>query len=343
MANYSVNQSRQVYVAVNATSYALGGSAKGQVTKVVKTAEDNKLYFLFNGAKGVLRSDDIDLATLKVKVIDATKNVTTMKKLELTLDSNINSGDPVVGQDYVLGINFKNFFSSGDASEYYKDAAVHVTSDTNTASKFYIAMMKALNKAFAREDGATATSNPYLSFKIYDSYSSSEQGEGDLTANTVATKILIEEKPQEWVLGTKKARRITFDLFPQTIYTGGSDVIWGVVAAGSDATTVGNGQNVADLEWFGLGERGDQYRNVGWPNVIPTVYLTDPTKQYDLLEFHYAFTDSGVGSYRTEKEITIAAPYDPTGGNAAAKHASMNLIIGAINSAYGSTLITAFS
>lgn len=92
-----------------------------------------------------------------------------------------------------------------------------------------------------------------------------------------------------------------------------------------------------------MGERGDQYRNMGWPNVIETKYLVDPTKQYDVLELHFAFTDSGVNSYRSEKDITIVAPYDPTGGNAAAKHAKMNLVIGAINSAYGSTLIAAWS
>jgi hypothetical protein len=60
-----------------------------------------------------------------------------------------------------------------------------------------------------------------------------------------------------------------------------------------------------------MGERGDQYRNIGWPNVIPTKYLVDPTKQYDTLEIHFAFTDTGVNSYRSEKDITIVTE----GGN----------------------------
>ena len=325
MANYSVNQVHQFYGAVNATSYASGGSAKGQISKVVKTA-DNELYFLFNGADTVLKSDDIKLDTLKVNVVDATKNVTTMKKVQVVITNN-----PVAGQDYILGINFKNFFSSGDASQYYKDCAVHATSGM-TKAQFYTALKNALDLCFSREDNATSTSNPYLAF----------------TAD--ANGVYIEEKEQEWELGTKKGRRIMFDLFISTIYTDGDDVIWGTATditfdavKNPTPTVIGNGKKIADLEWFCAGEKGDQYRNVGWPNVIKTTYLIDETKQYDLIEMHFAFTDTGVNSYRTEKEITIAAPYNPDGGNAAAKHASINLIIGAINTAYGSTLIAPFA
>jgi hypothetical protein len=45
----------------------------------------------------------------------------------------------------------------------------------------------------------------------------------------------------------------------------------------------------------------------GWPNIIPTEYPVDPTKEYDALELHFAFTDEGVNSYRSEKDITIVA------------------------------------
>lgn len=106
-----------------------------------------------------------------------------------------------------------------------------------------------------------------------------------------------------------------FDVFCSTIYTSGEDVIWGDVTDVTPAkasavvgtNAIGNGQQIADLEWFCMGERGDQYRMKGWPNVIPTKYLVDPTKQYNVLELHFAFTDSGVHSYRTEKEITIVS------------------------------------
>jgi hypothetical protein len=184
-----------------------------------------------------------------------------------------------------------------------------------TATQFYAAMVDSLNYAFSREPDANKTSNPYLKF------------------TSDANGLYIEEKPQEWGLGTKKARRIMFDVFCSTIFTGGEDLIWGEITDQTPAKAnvvvgtngIGNGQQIADLEWFCMGERGDQYRNVGWPHVIKTTYLVDPTKQYNVLELHYAFTDTGVNSYRTEKEITIVAEDADV----------LNDIIDAINTASG--------
>lgn len=341
MANFSVNQVLQMYVASAYNATVDGTSSVGTIGAVSGASEDlvqgKQVMFKFKGADTVLRSDLIAVKNISyAKAIKAADMVTVMRKVEITLDSNVNSGAPVAGQDYVLGINFKNFFSSGDASQYYKDAAVHATSSM-TASDFYKAMVDALNKAFAREDSATATSNPYLSFSW----------KPNATTATTADAIVIEEKPQEWALGIKKARRIMFDILFDTIYTGGEDVTWGVA---TDATptkanavvgtnAVGNGQQIADLEWFAAGERGDQYRNVGWPNVIPTTYLANAATQYDVLEIHYAFTDSGVNSYRTEKEICIAFPKATTYNSSAA----INQFIDAFNTAAGSTIISTLS
>ena len=317
MANYSVSQVRQLYVA-NAYNATVNAASAAGTIGGVKTVDDirgKEVYFNYKGVESVLTSDFIQIHNIGyAKAIKAADMVTVMKKVKIALKSDVNGGNVVSGQDYVMSIDFKNFFSSGDASRYYKDAAVHGTTSM-TAEQFYAKMVDSLNKAFSRENGANNTSNPYLKF------------------TSDANGLYIEEKPQEWALGTKKARRIMFDVFCSTIYTGGEDLVWGevtdVTPAKADAVVgtnaVGNGQQIADLEWFCMGERGDQYRNVGWPHVIPTKYLVDPTKQYNVLEIHYAFTDTGVNSYRTEKEITIVA-----------EDASvLNDFIGAINSATG--------
>jgi hypothetical protein len=85
-----------------------------------------------------------------------------------------------------------------------------------------------------------------------------------------------------------------------------------------------------------MGERGDQYRMVGWPHYIPTKYLLDPSKEYNVLEIHYAFTDTGVNSYRTEKEMTLVFPV----GAAGSEYDEINAFIGAINSAAGLSIPT---
>lgn len=334
MANYSFNQVRHLYIA-DAYS-AVAGISEASNPKVIGAKGINdggkkQFYLLYKGAKTVMKSDLIDVNNIdSIRIIKGADQAIKMKKYEV-----IVTDAPVTGQDYILGINFRNFFSSGDASQYYKNAAVHVTSAINSKSAFYKAMVKALNKAFAREDGATPTSNPYLRFAIKYSDGIYEESNASFDGAT-ATAIVIEEKAQEWELGTKKARRIMFDVIPGFIYTGGEDVVWGTaeVVASNAANNVKNGQQIADLEWACMGERGDQYRNVGWPNVIKTEYLADATKQYSLIEIHYAFTDTGVNSYRTEKELTIAVP----DGSAGHVYDAINDIIDGIEEATGLTI-----
>lgn len=328
MANFSVNQVRQLYVANGYNASITSASDAGTIgaIKAVDDVMGKQVMFFYKGAESVLASDFIPVNKIGyIKAYKASDMVIPMKKVKVALKSDVNSGNVVSGQDYVLGIEFKNFFSSGDASRYYKDAAVHGTTGM-TATQFYTAMANSLKSAFSREIGATSTINPYV------------------TITSDANGVYIEEKPQEWALGTKKARRIMFDVTCSTIYTSGEDLVWGnvtdVTPAKSSAVVgtnaVGNGQQIADLEWFCMGERGDQYRNVGWPNVIPTKYLVDATKQYNVLEIHYAFTDSGVNSYRTEKEITIVAPVGETDH----EYDTINSFITAFNSAAGTSVAT---
>jgi len=55
-----------------------------------------------------------------------------------------------------------------------------------------------------------------------------------------------------------------------------------------------------------MGERGDQYRKIGWPNNIDTTYLvTDPTASYDVLDVHYSYVGSGEGVQKSEKDLTV--------------------------------------
>ena len=359
MANFSVNQVRQFYVVLPGTNggyqTSVATTSPAGTIGAVKKIEDilgDQLFFQYKGADAdtVLRSDFIPIKNITyAKAINAFDMATVLKKVEVTLSADaLDSGAPIVGKDYVLGINFKNFFSSGDASQYYKDAAVHVTSAIASASDFYKAMVAELNACFSREDGASATSNPYLTFEVDNT--------------TTATKIIITEKPQAWKLGTMKARRVMFDVLPGTIVNGGDEVIWGVVADATPAkyvedstssanpkplipnsavvvgtNAIGNGQSIADLEWFCAGERGDQYRMKGWPNYVHTDYLigtAGAAQQYHVLEIHYAFTDTGVNSYRTEKEITVVAPATSAGKTA------LNGFIGAINTASGLSIAT---
>ena len=295
---YSVNQNRHMYIvkAYNATVGA--NSAVGTIGgfKVSGKGNDKELHFLYKGPDTVIKSDRIQLKNLDYcKYVAAAEMVTPLKTLEITLNADVNEGAPIAGQDYILRIAFRQFYGMSDEDQYFKDAAVHAVKNM-TAAAFMTAMKNALDLAFSRETGATKTSNPYLKFEAS------------------GNKLVITEKEQPWTLGIGAQEQVLFDVIPTTVYSDGDEFIWGVVTdktpAKEDAVVgtnaIGNGKKIADLEWFCMGERGDQYRMKGYPNYIPTTYLADATQQYDVIELHHAFTDTGVNSYRSEKDITLA-------------------------------------
>ena len=349
--NISTNQNRQLYVAKAYSASVDQSSAKGTLggVKVIGIGNEKELTFSYKGADTTMRSDRINLKNLDyVKAFRAADMIVPLKKVKVVLDSSINSGNPITGQDYVLAIDFHQWIGSDERYQYIKDAAVHATAAMAADKKeFYKAMVSALNLAFSREIGATASANPYLTFSA--GTAGSEDG------------IYITEKEQSWNRGTEQLERVLFSVRPTTVYDGTEDVIWGtqtdvtpakyVKKGGSGAdkddlvpnsalvagtNAIGNGKTIADLEYFCMGERGDQYRNMGWPNVINTEYLiTDPSAQYNVLEFHFAYTDEGVNSYRSEKDITIVVPVGASGS----EYTVINNIIGAINTAVGSTIV----
>ena len=307
MAVFSTNQNRQFYVVKDLQDTAADVAAEGDIAVAsIGEGNDKELYFVYKGKGDVLKSDRIPVKNFDyLKVAPATSMVIPLKSLKVTLDSAyLVDSKPIVGEDYVLRVVFRQFYGMGDQDQYIKDAVVHVTSGMTTA-QFYQKMVDSLNLAFSREIDATKTSNPYLAFSVNNG-------------------IIITEKEQDWTPGIGKFERLYFDIFPTTVLFGREDVIW----AAQDSTTgnyyadvtpsspvvgttgIGNGKRIADLEWFCMGERGDQYRLNGWPNYIPTQYMVDPSKQYDVVELHYAFTDTGVNSYRSEKDITLVVATD---------------------------------
>lgn len=80
----------------------------------------------------------------------------------------------------------------------------------------------------------------------------------------------------------------------------------GVVATG----VIGNGQKIADMEYFYMKERGDQYGNIGWPDVVKTTYLVNPSQEYSVIDIHYSYVGHNESVQMSEKDITIVGNSD---------------------------------
>ena len=335
MATFSTNQVRQLYVAkALKTPHVLASDAAGSIAVKNDTAK-NHLYFEYKGADNLMRSDLIDIKNiLYAKATDADAMAHELKSVTVTLDTNVNGGAPVAGQDYILRIVFKQYVGMSDEDQYFKYGMVHAYAGM-TASDFYKKLALSLVKNFSREVV------PLVKFTLTNSDDEAVPVDATTKESSLTetyTALVIDEVEQPWRLGIMEQTPVYFTVQPTTITVNGDERIWGTVEDTDPAGTIDNGKKIADLEYFCMGERGDIYRGVGFPNNIPTTYLVDPTVKYNVIYIHYAYVGSNESVQKSEKTITLVVP--KVGANNQASNALANSIISAINTATGLTIAT---
>ena len=323
---FSTNQVRQLYVAL----------ANGQLTnagdiKVNKTTDGKQLYFTYVGALGdTMRSDLIDVDKITSITIKKASDMAKKRVCHLvTLDSTINSGNPVTGQDYILRLLFRQYVGMSEANTMNKYGEVHINTDMS-ASDFYKKM------AISIVQNCSKDINNLVEVELQTSSStvpvSVTTREADLDGTY--TGILIYEGKLVWRLGRVSQGTIPFECQFVDIVYNGDEVEWGKTSlVPAKAKVLPQGELIADLEYFCMGERGDIYRNMGWPNAIETKYLVDPTKLYNIITIHYHYEGTGLSSDKSEKDIQIAAV-----ASSATDYTLANAILGEIKTITGSTV-----
>lgn len=333
MSVFSTNQVRQLYVAkALKTSNVLASDAAGSIAVKNDTAK-NHLYFGYKGADNLMRSDLIDIKNiLYAKATDADDMAHELKAVTVTLDSEVNAGALVAGQDYILRIVFKQYVGMSDEDQYFKYGIVHAYAGM-TASDFYKKLALSLAKNFSREIV------PLVKFVLTNSKNEAvpvdaTTKESSLTETYKA--LVIDEVEQPWRLGVMPQTPVNFDVQFIPVTVNGDERVWGKVEDTEPAGTIANGKKIADLEYFCMGERGDMYRGVGFPNNIPTTYLVDPTVKYNVIDIHYAYVGSNESVQKSEKTITLVVP--KVGATNSVSNKLTNDIITAINTATGLTI-----
>lgn len=289
---FSVNQASHLYVAKNYKD-VLAEQKRAETAKetpkhtagdIYAYVKDGNLFFSYFGEGGLLRSDLIPVKNIMhYSVASAESLKTPLKKATVVLNNEI-SATPVAGQDYILRVKYS--IGSID-NQYIKYGAVRGFVGM-TADEFYTKMVESLNNNFKRE------AEPAFTFEKTDS------------------GIEITEVEPKWVLGTYPQRPIDFEISVDTIIADGAEGPWGKVTIANSDKSYPNSKKIADFEWFCMGERGDQYRNYGWPNVIPTKYMVDSanTTGYDVINIHYSYVGSNESVQKSEKDIFIVVPGD---------------------------------
>lgn len=327
MATFSINQVRHLYVekALKTGNNFLSTDAAGSILPKADTAKTT-LYFQYMSPAGIVSSDKITIANIiSAKATASGSMAHKLARYEVTLSALAPA--PVQAQEYVLRLAFRQYIGLGEDDQYFKYGFVKATSGM-TASNFYKALALSLAKNIANE--TTPLVNIYLNSTAADGTDvpvTSATKEAELN-KTDYNKIIIEEVQQDWILGKMPQAFIPFSVQPTTITVDGEEITWGDVKKVASTKKVENGHNIADLEYFCMGARGDMYRGMGYPNNITTTYLVDPSKKYDTLDIHYSYIGSNESVQKSERTITIVCEDDGS-------HTLMKALVAAVNAASG--------
>ena len=320
----SDNQFRNLYVMKTYKASESALEAVGDTTLKVDTAK-NSMYLVYKDTEDNLTSDIIDLKNLLyVKSTKAADMARKLNSQSVTLNE-----DPISGQDYVLNVEVRNFVALGDDSTHIKFGAVHAVKGM-TKSDFYKAMAVNLAKNLSREP------SPILNVLLTKNDTTDGESEvpvlvngkmqvlAELKATESYTDIIIDEVEQPWRRGVAQVEPVNFNTTCGTILMDGDDVIWGTVEK-EEGDPVNNGKQIADMEWFYHGTRGDIYREATYPDNFDFKPLVDETKAYSTLDIHFAYVGPGVEVAKSERTITVVC----------ADAAELNKLITAIKTATG--------
>ena len=290
MANFSQDQVRQLYVVLSKATTFDNTTPSGAL-KVNKSKED--VWFNYqtpngdNGNSATVRTDLIPIKNIEYAV--ASPGVSRpLKRQVVSFDDSVNWGYPAVGQEYILRFTFYNLGMGGPENQDIKNGGAYRVKTGDTAATVMQALKDLADKNFSREP------YPYV------------------TVTVAGNTLVIEEVPQPWVLGKRQAAQVNFQVQAVPITVNGGLYPWGTVADTTSTNTnvVTNGKTVADMEWFYIGERADQFRGMGYPDNFETIYLANPSKQYDFVDIHYFYEGDAEDIQKSKKYITLAVPTD---------------------------------
>lgn len=302
--NFSTNQVMQLFVL---------GSKDTVEVKPIKTpdgATDRGVIVQVKDSKGnvIDTSDTIDLQNiLYASQSLAVNDKVSRKALYVYLNSEVNGGDPIEGQDYVMTLTYRGF---GEEDTYSKVFEAKAAADETAATLLQKLAYSALLNADVEET------------PLYELYS--PEGDvidinniGDITANGF---VIVEPVPY-WSLGRFAETLMNIDVQTAPVILAGDEVsnwlakykFMGIDSSFKDAFMIPNTHKIADLEYFCKGERGTSNALVGWPDTPDYKGKVNPDSAngYDVVTIHCAFVGANASNQKSEKDLIFVAE----GGN----------------------------
>lgn len=306
--NFSTNQVTQLHVL---------GANSAVTQKVVKTPDGGTEKAVVLDVDGD-RSDILPIKNIMsittAKASDSSQQLHRRGVL-VALNSAVNGGAPVPGQDYVIRLEYRGVIDGESA--YFKHAEAHAVTGTTAAQ-----LLQALAASFLAQESVEAT-------PLYELYNQSDNKRivkvvGTASKECLATAVtdkgfyIVEPKPY-WALGKFPETLMNISISTPAITTS-ADIVpnwlasYDFVAVDKTPKLVDpiyNSHKVADLEYFCKGERGiSAGLSAPYDVQIPLNLKVDASAAtgYDILTIHYAFIGNNTSNQRSERDLVLVAP-----------------------------------
>lgn len=297
--NFSTNQVRQFYVVKSVGNVLNSGTiANPGTTQIVsfndmeRNGETAYMIKAVNALGEIVHSDVIPAKSIRSYKVTPAENLRT-PLCQMTITPSVN---PHTGDIFYLNFTFPAYISLTPEENMTKTVCF-----TYAGGTFKNELAAAINLAFKSNYNTTNTL---------------------VTATVSGNDVVITANEPKWRRGLMEARPNVFEITNLTyedMYTSGLSSLplesnsriktWGTVTDTTNtAPFMEDGKKIADLEYFCMGERGDMYRGINWPNNIETAYMVDPSKVYDVIDIHYYYQGEGINDDKSEKVITLVAP-----------------------------------
>lgn len=298
--NFSTNQVMQLFVI---------GSNESAEVKPIKTPDGNGVrgYIVkIKDSKGnvIDNSDIIDANNILYTAESLAKDETMQRKgLLVKLNSAVNGGAPIAGEDYVLTLVYRGF---GEEDTYSKVFEAKAVANESAATLLQKLAASALLNMDVEES------------PLYELYTAAGVAIDNTNVDTItADGFYIVEPVPYWSLGRfeETLMKIDVQVAPVTL-EGEEETEWlanyKFAAMPSTVTAVKaipNTHRIADLEYFCKGERGTSNALVGWPDTPDYKGKVNPDSAngYDVVTIHCAFVGANASNQKSEKDLVFVA------------------------------------
>lgn len=250
------------------------------------TTTPSKVDYIDGGVAVKLTKADGQIAT--TDKIDNVKfgKLTAAAALNMPLKSaTVTVSTVVEGANYALRVKYPEVYGLG-LEGWTTKTAVYTCKSGDTASKIAENLAAQLSVSL-EADGILAAS-----------------------ATGAVITIICNNPVANWKRGVRPTVLPSFEVSISPVVKDDKTLVddWAAIAE-STSGIVNGSYKLADMEYFAMGERGDQYRYADYLNALDTVYGITPSASaaYNVLVVHYSTKGANQNSHDSEKDLIIVS------------------------------------